>query len=179
MDLVNDANVRLSSIYQPAGSYETGDTPTGQETDNKQTPTTTSGGFALEDVLEITKDLTGWSRNNDGTYTPSKDALARLGVSQEDTQSDDADGLLQEAKAERDAAFLALKNFDVSNDPALSRIVGGITSAWDSRIAEMDRINRSREAAIRTTGVRLGSRYTGGMGGPMGSIISPTIPIGV
>ena len=143
----------------------------------KSKPTTppdtkAGGGLSLEDVLTVTKDLTGWKLNADGTYTPGKDALGGLGVSKTDTQADEADATLAKAKAERDSLYLKLQNLDVSSDPALQQQVSGITGAWDARIAEMDRINRSRVAAIRTTGVRLGSRYTGGDGGVMGSIVT-------
>lgn len=65
-----------------------------------------------------------------------------------------------------------LKNFDVSNDPALKAIQEGIEKTWTARIAEMQRINKSREASIKTTGVRIGSQFTGGAGGMMGGIIS-------
>lgn len=79
---------------------------------------------------------------------------------------------LGNAKAERDTLVNNLKNFNVSNDPALQQMLSGISAGWDTRINEMERVNKSRAAAVTQTGVRLGSRYTGGAGGMFGSIIS-------
>jgi len=79
---------------------------------------------------------------------------------------------LQNAKAERDSAVSKLTGFNVSNDPALQNQLNSITAQWDARIAEMERINKSRTAAITTTGIRTGSRYTGGLGGVFGGIIT-------
>ena len=65
-----------------------------------------------------------------------------------------------------------LTNLDVSQDPALQRMLTGITGQWDARIREMQRVNDSRNASITTTGIRLGDRYTGGSGGMFGGIIA-------
>jgi len=85
-----------------------------------------------------------------------------------------------EQKAVRDAelevkeASNKLKTFStiMANDPALKGLLDSISSQWESRIADMRRVNASRAASIQTTGVRLGSRYTGGAGGMFGGIIS-------
>ena len=58
------------------------------------------------------------------------------------------------------------------SDADLQQQFLGITQQWDARIADMQRINQQREASIKTTGIRLGSRYTGGAGGIFGGIIS-------
>lgn len=79
---------------------------------------------------------------------------------------------LDQAKSELDAAKSKLTVFDTSHDPALTSLLAGITSQWDTRITQMEGINKSRNAAINTTGIRLGSRYTGGAGGVFGGIIS-------
>lgn len=88
------------------------------------------------------------------------------------TQPTKAEADLATAKAERDAMNEKLKNFNVSNDPALQSLLTGISAGWETRIKEMERSNVSRAAALGQTGVRLGSRYTGGAGGMFGSIIS-------
>lgn len=79
---------------------------------------------------------------------------------------------LNNAKAEKDSAVAQLKNLDVSKDPALQSMLSSISSGWDARIKDMERANASRVASITQTGVRLGSRYTGGAGGVFGGIIS-------
>lgn len=90
------------------------------------------------------------------------------------TQSTDTPGntALTQAKNDLDVAKAKLTNFNVSNDPDLQAMLGGITSQWDSRIAQMQNAEDSRVAALKTTGIRTGSQWTGGAGGVMGSIIS-------
>lgn len=79
---------------------------------------------------------------------------------------------LSSAKSDLEAAKARLTRFDVSSDPQLAGLLSGISGQWDARVAEMERTNQSREAAIRTTGTRIGSRWTGGAGGMMGGIIT-------
>lgn len=88
------------------------------------------------------------------------------------TSLDDANAALTTAKSDLDTAKAKLTSFDVSNDPALQSILGNVSSQWDTRIADMQRANDSRAAAINTTGIRLGSQFTGGAGGMFGSILS-------
>ena len=134
------------------------------ETPKKET-TKPPTGYSLEDVLLLTKDMTGWQRQPDGTYIPDEVALKNLGVEKTNTE-------LDSSRAELDSALAKIKNFDVSNDPTLQGIMQSITSSWNSRIGEMERSNRSRTGAITQTGIRMGSRYTGGAGGTFGSLIS-------
>lgn len=82
------------------------------------------------------------------------------------------------AQAELDSAttdFNSLKSqlskFMVS-DADLQNTIQGITAQWDARIEDMKKINSSRDAAIQTTGIRIGSRYTGGAGGVFGGIVA-------
>jgi len=76
------------------------------------------------------------------------------------------------AKADRDAAVAKLTAFNVSDDPALTSLLSSITSQWDARIKEMEKVNKSREGNVTTLGIRLGDRYTGGKGGMFGGIIT-------
>lgn len=76
------------------------------------------------------------------------------------------------AKAELDSAKNNLINLNVENDPALKQMLANISQQWDARIADMEQANKSRQASLSTTGIRLGSRYTGGMQGMFGGIIS-------
>lgn len=84
----------------------------------------------------------------------------------------DAQNALSSAKSELAAAQQRLSSLNVANDPALQAVLAGINSQWQARIDDMQRANTSRVSAIRTTGIRMGSQYTGGEGGMMGSIIS-------
>jgi len=88
------------------------------------------------------------------------------------SQISQQESAVQTAQAERDEAMNKLKNLDVSNDPTLQGILSGIQSQWNQRITDMQKANVSRGAALTTTGIRIGSRYTGGMGGAFGGIIS-------
>src|SRR3990167_1428871 len=67
---------------------------------------------------------------------------------------------------------LRLTNLDVSTDPVLQSTLAIITGTWNTRIAEMERVNKSRIASISTTGIHLGSSYTGGASGMFSGIIS-------
>lgn len=58
------------------------------------------------------------------------------------------------------------------SDSDLQGELNSISNSFDAQQEEMRRINENRVKSIRTMGIRLGSRYTGGSGGPMGSIIA-------
>lgn len=88
------------------------------------------------------------------------------------TKISQAEQAVKTAEQERDDLVNKLKNLDVSNDPALQSSLAGITNQWNQRISEMQRANQSRLGAINTTGIRIGSRYTGGMGGAFGGIVA-------
>ncbi len=79
---------------------------------------------------------------------------------------------LAQAKAEYENLANQLKNLNVDNDPVLQGQISGISAKFDARIQQMERIGDSRVAALTQTGIRTGSRYTGGAGGVFGSIIS-------
>lgn len=85
----------------------------------------------------------------------------------------------ESAKSELDTWKNKLFNFDVSKDPTLQGTLSAITSAWDARIADMATSNASANAAMKTTGYRTGMQFTGGMGGPMGTIISAQERVGL
>lgn len=174
-DLVDDAKSRIDTLTPPPPT--TTDLPSSTSGDTKTSTTTeeksgTSGGYTLDEVLGLTKNISGWEKQDDGTYMPNSLALKNLGVTGGDYGADLERVRLDKAKKERDSAFTLLTNFNVSNDPALRSVVSGISGKWDARIHEMERVNMSREAAMRTTGIRIGSRWTGGDGGVFGSIIS-------
>lgn len=81
---------------------------------------------------------------------------------------------LAQAKNDVDSATTALKNLsaNIGNDPQLQTILSGIGASWDKRVSDLTATEDSRIAALTTTGIRLGSQYTGGAGGMTGSIIS-------
>lgn len=75
-------------------------------------------------------------------------------------------------KLEVDTYTTQLKNYNPENDPNVQAQINSITGLFDARIADMERANKSRLAAINTLGIRTGSQYTGGLGGAFGGIVS-------
>lgn len=57
-------------------------------------------------------------------------------------------------------------------NPELQSQLRAIRGVYDDRIARMEDVNERRQAAIRTLGTRIGARYTGGLAGSLGSILS-------
>lgn len=57
-------------------------------------------------------------------------------------------------------------------NPEINAQARAIRSAYAERINRMEDSNERRQAAIRTLGTRIGSRYTGGLAGSLGSILS-------
>lgn len=93
------------------------------------------------------------------------------GVSTQKTDIQKGQDEVDTAAADLKSLTDNLSKFTVS-DADLAAQTQGISSMWDSRIADMNRINKQREQSISTLGVRLGSRYAGGKGGTFGGIIS-------
>lgn len=124
-----------------------------------------NGGYSLS---EASGAVPSWLTAN-GTTAPTK----------ADTEKSDAQAALDLSKAELDRYKTQLANFNVSNDPALQAILSSTATAWDARVKEAEESNKSRTAAITQTGIRMGSRYTGGAGGVFGGIISAEERAGV
>ena len=78
---------------------------------------------------------------------------------------------LQQAKKEKDDLIAGMSKFMVS-DETLNNQIQSISALYDTRIRDMEDINRRRTESVKTLGVRLGSRYTGGEGGMFGGIIT-------
>lgn len=57
-------------------------------------------------------------------------------------------------------------------NPELQSQIRAIRGVFDDRITRMEDVNERRQAAIRTLGTRIGARYTGGLAGSLGSILS-------
>src|SRR3990167_1963070 len=144
-ELVNTANDDITRLSQPI-------VPVDSSTKDK---TQSGGGLTLSEATEAGGgDLSTFRLNDDGTYAP-KPAL----TPQEQAVND--------AKAEYQSFFKSLMQMGFAQVDT-----SGIASGYDSRIAEMQRTNESRLKAITQTGIRAGSRYTGGAGGVWGSIFS-------
>lgn len=92
--------------------------------------------------------------------------------------SKEADPEIQRAQKELDDANKTLKSYSrqmmnlLISDSELQSELNSITASFDAQQQEMARINENRQQSIRTLGIRLGSRYSGGSGGVMGSIIA-------
>ncbi len=92
-----------------------------------------------------------------------------------------------EDKAKADVADASKTISDLSSqlskytisDATLSATVQSITDAFNTRIETMKQLNASRTSAMNTTGIRLGSQYSGGSGGNFGSIVTAEESAGV
>lgn len=136
-------------------------------------PTKPSGGYSLDDVLALTKDMTGWKQQADGTYLPDETALKNLGVTTggASVEEKQAEEQLTAAKAQRDAAYTKLTSFDVSNNPELQSTIKVVTGSWDARIREMEVANKNRMAQFTASGLRTFTPQ-GGVGQTFADIIS-------
>lgn len=123
------------------------------ETDGKKV--TSGGGLTLDEANEAGGgDLSNYKFNDDGTYSP-KPVMT------------DAEKAVESAKKDYEQFMKQLRDFGFAEADT-----SGIASAYDARIAQMERTNESREKAVLQTGIRSGSRWTGGAGGVWGSILS-------
>ncbi|KKL84876.1 hypothetical protein LCGC14_1960360, partial [marine sediment metagenome] len=85
---------------------------------------------------------------------------ARVTLKDEAPEVIKANQELEDAKNEVATLTEKLTNFDVSQDPALKQQIANITSLYDTRITQMERVNESRAASLAQTGIRLGGRFT-------------------
>lgn len=85
---------------------------------------------------------------------------------------------IRQAQRELDQAEQELNSYRnkvsdmLISDSELQSELNSISTSFNLQQEEMQRINENRVQTIKTMGVRLGSRYTGGTGGVMGSIIA-------
>ena len=164
VDLVDRAKTTEEKIAPPPPVLDPKDKPAAQEK-----------GLSFQEAIEIFgQDFTGVHQNPDGTYTADKSALARLGVKTAGgTPEEQAQSEVDKKSYEDAVARLEGFSAGMETDPALKRILEGISGTWESRIREEERSNASRTAAMTTAGYRYGSlRYGGGAAGPMAGIIS-------
>ena len=71
---------------------------------------------------------------------------------------------LRRQKIELEEAKSKLRYFDnmMANDPQLKSIQNAVASMWDTRVKEMQDINRRTEQNLKTLGFRLGAQQTSG-----------------
>lgn len=159
---VEEAKNKLAGFMPP-------EKPTTETPEKTATPET-KGGLTFDEAVSLFgQDFTGIQQQPDGTYVPDKTALERLGITSKKSETETA---LEQSKTEMESIKKQLAGFLIP-DEEVQRQIGNISSQWDARANEMREINRRREASLMTTGLRLGSQYTGGLrGGVFGSIIS-------
>ena len=85
--------------------------------------------------------------------------------------SEQATADLAAATKEVDTMRQQMEQYKIS-DAELSGTIDSINKNFEVRTQQMEDINRRRLASIETTGIRLGSQYTGGKGGMFGGIIA-------
>jgi len=133
----------------------------------------TKGEFTLDEALEIFgTDFTGINKQDDGKYSADPSAMARIGLKTDAVTGIEEKQRLLKEKADYENAIARIQNFDVSQDPALKNILSGIESSWNSRIAQMNQVNKSRTAAQQTAAYRYGVQYTGAQLSPLQGIVS-------
>jgi hypothetical protein len=69
-------------------------------------------------------------------------------------------------------AYMTRLESTLVSDKELASEIRGIKSTYAARIQEAEEITARREQMIQTLGARTGARYTGGMGGVLGGLIS-------
>lgn len=88
-----------------------------------------------------------------------------------DTPQSKAQQEVDQASTDLKSLTDSLSKYTIS-DADLKAQTDAITTQWDARIADMQKVNSSRIGNINTTGIRLGSQYAGGAGGVFGGIVS-------
>jgi hypothetical protein len=77
----------------------------------------------------------------------------------------------QKAEKELNTFMTGLEQTAISSKQ-LRETTKRIRRVYGARIAQQEEINRRRQGTLNTLGIRLGSRYTGGSAGTMGSILN-------
>lgn len=146
---------------------ETGDLRPATDAELKaagKTAPTTDTNLSFSEAYELFgDDFSGVTKNQDGTFTPSSSAYARIGITgMEDTSGNQLSSDLQEldnALTELSNNFL---NYNVANDPDYKTEAENITQQYEKMRARMETINNSRKQALQTLGYRTGStQYAG------------------
>ena len=193
MDSVQKDQNRLASISAnpldpakyPMGTG-TGNGVTGKDTTKTGTETqtkTSTGKIKYINLDGQTQELSGDNINpetvqsllDQGYYSaessgdvPSWATTGDLATGRQQAQ---ANAALKTAQSDLDALKTQLAKFTIT-DAQLKAQTDAIGGLWDKRISDMERINTQREQSIKTLGIRLGNRYTGGEGGMFGGIIA-------
>lgn len=148
---------------------------TQQETQTANTPSATflnptTGQSATLSGASLTasqvKDLTA-----NGYQVSEQNGAIPSYVLQGNTDEELAQNALTQATTDKNNLISKLSQFTVS-DSALAAQIATITNQWNAREADMQTINTQRATALNTTGIRLGSQYSGGSGGAFGGIVS-------
>jgi hypothetical protein len=155
---------------------ETGAITTGAP-DIKTAPPTTE--TKQEDYVTYVNPETGAEKTlrGDAISDAARNSLEKSGwvVSEETSTKSSA---MTQAEQQRKTAETELNSVmdqlqqSTVSDKDLRQTVSTIRGRYNSRMRQMEEINRRREQTLNTLGVRLGSRYTGGSGGVFGGILA-------
>lgn len=120
----------------------------------------TGGGYSFDEAIELFgQDFTGLQKLDDGTFEADSSALSRLGIKTDTDEIDKQTKDIENAKTVVSDLTTKLQNLDISKDPSFMALSNGITNTWNERITEMENANKSRQASLSKTGIRLGSRF--------------------
>jgi len=152
----NEVMPRIAPVVEP--SKEPAKSVVGPTKEPAKEP----AGLTAADISATGENISDYERQADGSYV-LKTPKTELDIELEKARTE-----AEQAKTEVDTAVNQLKSFDISKDPELQGIISSITGQWDTRIRQMEQINKSREASLRQRGLRTGAaRYTAGFGGIM------------
>lgn len=176
----------LSPIDQPttAPSQGTGTTPlsTPQTGTTPTTPTTPAKTETSNDYITYVNQNTGQEMTLKGSaiteeakanalkngYTEASSEISGVKTTPEMAQ---LQSQIDSATRETDSFMTKLESMIIT-DKELRGELRTIGAKYKARQSEMEEINKRREVAMTTLGIRTGMRYTGGSGGVMGSILS-------
>lgn len=176
----------LSPIDQPttAPSQGTGTTPlsTPQTGTTPTTPTTPAKTETSNDYITYVNQNTGQEMTLKGSaiteeakanalkngYTEASSEISGVKTTPEMAQ---LQSQIDSATRETDSFMTKLESMIIT-DKELRGELRTIGAKYKARQSEMEEINKRREVAMTTLGIRTGMRYTGGTGGVMGSILS-------
>lgn len=120
----------------------------------------TGGGYSFDEAIELFgQDFTGLQKLDDGTFEADSSALSRLGIKTDTDEIDKQTKDIENAKTVVSDLTTKLQNLDISKDPSFMALSNGIQNTWNERISEMENANKSRQASLSKTGIRLGSRF--------------------
>jgi hypothetical protein len=142
--------------------------PAEQPTQEKTQPVENKNAYSLEDAYSLWGgDFSGLTQNQDGTYTPDKTAISRLGITglktnEEDTTQKTLEGAVSSVNTQIQSLTSDLVNYNVDNDPEYQSAANSIRQQYEKLRQNMLQANEQRAGALKTLGYRTGAQQYAG-----------------